>query len=532
MARMINCPYCGKLTDPKLDNCVHCGGMFRKTAGQAPPPAQRAQTCPNCGARVAEGEIICANCGTNLLTGQRLTDEGEIIAPTNWRKVAVFAGAAVAGIALIVLGAFLVYAVLRDPVERAQEMIRMNQLSEAASLLEQHVAEHDDDAMAHFELGRVYWMTNRYEEAGDEFTRTMQLDRDSQSAAMLAAASYAQVEGPGTRAKVLTAAENWAKRFPEDPRAWYFLSLARGMAGNVAEQVESLQRTIELAPDNQQARAALGVAQALAGDVEAAEAQMLVALNDNPTDPDLLATSGMVSFLADDPNEAVVQLRMALEKPTALRSQAAAQLGLLLYSQGRYTEAEGYLAEAIEAAQSSPAQVDAAVPFFLALCLLAEGDANGALRDLESLSRQQNQPYAADAAVLAADLHLDDDDAAAARDALDRAAQLGATGAPYHTVRSRLARAAGDPREATRAVRQAIQTDGEYAPAYLEQGLLSLQQGDTAEGVRSLQRYLALADPNDPGARLIEVEELIQQLQEAGEVDAVAVSESPERRGA
>ena len=25
---MKNCPYCGKLTDPKLDNCVHCGAAL------------------------------------------------------------------------------------------------------------------------------------------------------------------------------------------------------------------------------------------------------------------------------------------------------------------------------------------------------------------------------------------------------------------------------------------------------------------------------------------------------------------------
>ncbi|MFO7975415.1 MAG: zinc ribbon domain-containing protein [Candidatus Hydrogenedentota bacterium] len=73
---MINCPYCGKLTDPRLDNCVHCGGFLRKKAA---PGQQRSagekETCPNCGALVQPGDIICVACGTNLLTGQRITEE-------------------------------------------------------------------------------------------------------------------------------------------------------------------------------------------------------------------------------------------------------------------------------------------------------------------------------------------------------------------------------------------------------------------------------------------------------------------------
>jgi len=67
---MSNCPYCGKLTDPNLDNCVHCGGFMKKQDAGKPMPKSEAtsQTCPSCRALVREGDIICVACGTNLLT--------------------------------------------------------------------------------------------------------------------------------------------------------------------------------------------------------------------------------------------------------------------------------------------------------------------------------------------------------------------------------------------------------------------------------------------------------------------------------
>lgn len=83
MAGMITCPTCGKLTDPRLDSCPHCGIRVQVNAAGTPTRAAAAQkeTCPNCSALVQDGDIICVACGTNLLTGQKIVHEKKAAAP-------------------------------------------------------------------------------------------------------------------------------------------------------------------------------------------------------------------------------------------------------------------------------------------------------------------------------------------------------------------------------------------------------------------------------------------------------------------
>ncbi|HPO17047.1 MAG TPA: zinc ribbon domain-containing protein, partial [Candidatus Hydrogenedentes bacterium] len=86
---MTNCPFCGKLTDPKLAACPHCGGPLRSKSsrlGGASGRSAPAHQCPNCKSPVQEGDIICVRCGTNLLTGQKVAEEQRQDMPRESRR--------------------------------------------------------------------------------------------------------------------------------------------------------------------------------------------------------------------------------------------------------------------------------------------------------------------------------------------------------------------------------------------------------------------------------------------------------------
>ncbi|HNT86683.1 MAG TPA: zinc ribbon domain-containing protein, partial [Candidatus Hydrogenedentes bacterium] len=116
---MINCPYCGKLTDPKLANCPHCGGPMHAKAPSAPrgAGAKPQQHCPSCGAAVHDGMIICVQCGTNLLTGHKIAEERKAPPVRERRRWPLFVGFAVVVVALGVLVSQLP-AFLKGPVDR------------------------------------------------------------------------------------------------------------------------------------------------------------------------------------------------------------------------------------------------------------------------------------------------------------------------------------------------------------------------------------------------------------------------------
>lgn len=173
---MINCPYCGKLTDPKLDNCPHCGGYMRRSAGAPAPGAGQRQTCPNCHALVQDGDILCVNCGTNLLTGQKITEEKRVVArqrqSRRWLMTVIAVVAVLAAILLVVW----LMVVGRDPVARAEELINKDRKLEAAEVLTKYVETNPSNAAAQFQLGKLNWINKDFRGAASAFEAAATLD--------------------------------------------------------------------------------------------------------------------------------------------------------------------------------------------------------------------------------------------------------------------------------------------------------------------------------------------------------------------
>lgn len=510
---MISCPYCGKLTDPRLDNCVHCGGFLRKRSAPGRPKAKTSsETCAKCGALVQEGDIICVACGTNLLTGQRIASEDQ--APARRRKIplpplkwVLIAVAGLLGLLVLILLIALL-AAGRDSVARAMRLKEQGQTVEAANMLQRIIDKKPDAPRAHFELGLLRWESGDYRAAGQSFQRAARSEPDNREAYLRAALSLALLGDASTRNEEAALLEALADRF-NDPNGWLLLGLARGTMGDTAGQVQALRRAVETASDPNRVRVLLGVAHALSDDTAAARRELAVETKIVPDDAEWLAMSALIHAEEDETPRAAALLEMAVDRELSWQGDALTQLGLLLLAEGRVDEAKTYLSRAMAQRVTNPE-----VRFFHALCLKEQRLYEEAAAELDAVAAASG-PYAADAAVFAAEVYLTRGDPTRALASIERAQQLGSASALFHTVRGRLQVASDNLSGARESFSKAIQADGDYAPARLEYGLLSVKRGLTEEGIAALERYLELVDPTDRDSRAGEVEAFVNQLRKS-----------------
>ena len=505
---MINCPYCGKLTDPKLESCVHCGGYLQRRQPAAAATARgRRQTCPNCNADVDDGAILCVACGTNLLTGQKIGEERKGGRRKKTMSAGMIAGIVGLVVALVVIG-LIFAAVSRDPVNRAREMIADNSLLEAQEILRTHVADSPDDAEAQFLLGKVEFRNNRPLDAARSFERAFEADKDNIDALKLAVVSYAAAADPTSRANQIKALERIVEKQPDDLEAWYLLGLARGSQGDAIGQEDALRTVLDRDPTHVGALQELGVALALQGKYEEAQDLLTRAQHSGGADdPNVLAAQGFLAQLQGNPEAAVVALVSAVGAPANATEIVQTQLGIALVELGRFAEAEKHLSQALDAAgRTAP---DAA-RFFHGLALRALGRSDEATSEFEILAKGTG-PYAVDAAVQESRIFLERGNIARARELVESVATQASSSAPFYTTRGRIAALNGEDQRAEQAFQQAIQVDPNYPGGYLELGLLQLKSGTFENALTNLSRFLELSgDTADPQSQQIRT--LVEQL--------------------
>jgi tetratricopeptide (TPR) repeat protein len=524
VAQLMQCPHCGKMTDPKLDNCVHCGGILRKSA--ASPGSEgprRSQTCPNCNALVQEGDIICVACGTNLLTGQKIAAikadkpaRRPDAQPFPWVTAAVAAGVVVA---IAGLGA-LAWVVFNNPVAKAEKLHQQGRTLEAVELLTARIEKRPEDGRAQFALGGAQLSMGNHPAAAQAFDQAMRLLPARPDAAYLAGISHAAEPGGSGLDAAVAALEEAVRRDPSGADAPYMLGMIQARRGNLDAAAKSLDAALGADPGHARARMALGVVRALQGQGELAGKDLAQALGDLGDSPDALAAAALAAGLRGTPDEALAQLDSAIAANTSIRAQALLQAGLLSMQKGDYSTARTRLQEAAEA---DPAN-DAA-GFFLATIRDIQGLRQEALGDYDTIGRGTGS-WAGEASAQAARLYLENGEPGLALEACERALEKGAAGALVHTIRGRVYLVNGELEQARQALQQAVQAEPGFAPAHLETGLLLLQRNRRADAILALERYLELADPALPDARFDDISSLVEQLRAAEGAAAPATRRS------
>jgi len=508
---MINCPYCGKLTDPKLESCPHCGGYVQKAPGQPQAVVGGVkQTCPNCHALVQDGDIICVACGTNLLTGQKIADEKkEKAAAARSKAPLMVVGAAVLSVLVLIGAIYAFYAFTRDPVDQATQMALAGNLLEAGEVLDVHLEKHPDDARAQFVLGKIRWKMGQSPRAADAFEEALNLDRQNAQAGVLAVLSLAAA-GDQSRAKQIAILRQVTDQHPGNLEAWHLLALELGAENQIEAQIEALEKVIGLtASPTAATRQSLGIALALQGNYAAAQSELNSAMAQAERQADVAAALGLAANLGGSADEAEALLRGALDGGTSIREQALTRLGMLLIGQGNFSEAQGLLTQAAAANRKNTT-----AQFFYAVCLQASGLMLEALNEFETVAQAEG-PFAVQASVRVADIMLGQGDPEKARSAVERAEQAGGSSAALRTTRGRVMVALGQDNSAREAYQRAMAADPAYAPAHLEAGLLSIKQQRFAEGVAELDKYLTLLGPDAQRPEFEGVRTLVSQLKQA-----------------
>ena len=149
-----------------------------------------------------------------------------------------------------------------------------------------------------------------------------------------------------------------------------------------------------------------------------------------------------------------------------------------------------------------------------------QGRGPAALREFEAILNK-NDGFVGEAGLRAAQLYVEMDSRDRAMEALTKASRdTNVNEAALETVRGRIQLAEGNDAGAREAFRKAVSADPLYAPAHLESGLWYVRRQVINEGIRELEQYLALVDPNDPKARALEVQALVSQLEQSMSGDA------------
>ncbi len=522
---MMNCPHCGKLTDPKLENCLHCGGPARlKAPREGKARGLPAHQCPNCRSSVQEGDIICVRCGTNLLTGQRISEEQtrERRAPRRpWAKIAIGAMLALAAVAAL---GYAAYYVTQDPLSEAIRLSQNNNVLEAINVLQRHVAANPRRADAQALLGRLHYQAQQYGKAAEALSEAARLQPENQDLALMAAAAAARLPGEEGRARLTALLREQAASQQVNAQTLYLLALTLGAGGDYAGQAETLGKILEADPNHAQARRDLGIALAMQGDFEGAEREIRAALQNHPGDADAVAVLGLLPRDDATTAEQIALLESALQSGAHAAPAIRARMGLIRMQEGDFAGALPFFRDAREDPSSNGA-------FFYALCLQQSNLDTEALAEYDRIVTA-GSPYAGEASVQMALIFLSQGNLQRALDATRRAAQLGAATARMYTVQGRIHLLENNINEAQQAFRNALQADPQYPAAHLENGLILVGRGMMTEGLRELERYLELAGDDDVQGRRAEIELLVAQLRQTAGTDARGAAQAATARTA
>jgi tetratricopeptide (TPR) repeat protein len=511
VADKINCPFCGKLTDPDHANCPHCGGPLQHRPQRRPPAPETpggSGKCPNCNAPVEDGDIICVRCGTNLLTGQKIVEEQPAqLTPRppqrNWIPLAAII--AIAAVALAGTGALAWY-LSRDVLAEAKQLATRDRLLEAVNLLTVHTDAHPGDAEAQLLFGKVLWKSQQYARAARAFRAAANLAPENENASLLALIATARSTTDTASNEEVTLLQSLLQNDPDNQKINQLLAAAMGASGDFARQNEILRAMVPEAAGDTGIRRQISIARAMTGQYE--EARDTLRQAGTAENGDTAAILGFIAWMRGQPEEAAARLETALDTGTSAEGAVRTRLGLIYLSTDRQEDALMML----DRARSLPDAPEAAA-FFYALCLRENGLDDEALAEFDRLTGGSGY-WATEAAIQMAALYLDQDNLSRANEYVMRAMQAGEATAALHTLLGRIHLREGETVKAQEAFRLAIQKDPAWPAAHLENGLVYISRGVLPEGLRELQRYLELIGSEDESGAANEIRLLVEQLKE------------------
>jgi len=511
-----NCPYCGGTVNQGATVCGQCGGPLKKAPAGAGSNPLKVTHCPQCNTPVSPGDILCMSCGTNLLTGQKVAAPKAQASPESgrslWVVAAKWVSAALLVFAAIGIALFVTLYLLRDPVGEALKYARSEDWDHAVSTLKNYIQKNPDKTNAQFLLAKFYWKMQEYDKAYDLFALVAQKGestaRDALLLAVLAAEEIADKQ-PEYREKQRSLLSDLAgTRFAGDGEVQLLLALTLGKEGDFARQKGVMDKA--LASGAKPADILPVLAYALDRDLPALEQfverqqQAGSALN-----ADALAAAGIMRLEEGQSDSAIATLSTLPSVSPHVDGWVKLQLGALYMGKGEYGKALPLLSDAKHQQPENERAV-----FLHALCLQENKLTEEAVTAFDQLvSARKN--YAGQAALQLAQILSDQGNLDRAAAMAREAAELGLNTARQAAIQGMIFARQGDSMQAEQAYRRALSMSSDYAPAFLELGLLLIARNATDEGLAQLDQYLKLAQSDPVGLHANEIELLVAQIRQS-----------------
>jgi tetratricopeptide (TPR) repeat protein len=473
------CPQCGKAIGDVTGTCPHCGAVLEPASPASDAAASAVSDegkCPHCGAELKPGDIICVQCGTNLLTG------GRVVTKKRVKKAGRGRGALVAALIVVLVLAGVGVAVWyyrHDYAAEARRLFLENRLTEAADSYEKALRRNEEDPRLNFESALVALELQDYDKAAERFTRVINVEPTNTRAQLLLGVTYAL---SGDLIRELTALERAVAESP-NAAAHFVLGLAYTIADRREEGLEQIRNAVNLEPNNAEYRRFAGAAYLGLGRYAEAIELLETALGQEPRNPQTRLLAGISYTAQGATDNAVTLLAAAAEAGIAYEASTRYYLGVAYALSGRYGDAVRELKESLRLQPGNPT-----AHLALGLTYSIEGRSQEALYEFEKIGDTMSFEAASSSAE-AGRILIDQGEIGRAEQQIRKALEADPDNYMAHVAMGYLYSKQGDNAEAVREYREAVRLNPEGAAAHLFLAVHYANQKDFGEAARELEKY-------------------------------------------
>ncbi len=495
---MSKCPYCDKPISPNLQQCPHCGAPLKATSISTERSPQET-FCPNCKSPVDKGDIICIYCGTNLLTGTKLevqqTPKKRFSISLEWKKYLLLGGIVI--LFLIVLGASIVY-LSYDPIKTAVNLSRTNILG-AIDILQKYVQKNPKNIRACLILGKLYLQNDQYDEALEQFEKVTELDTKNPEAVWLLLYT-SSMKFPNNTEMQMKYLKKVAELYPERNDIALLIALGENKMTRLEKNAELFENLKKLQ---------IPIDGIISGYIITGlqkDAEDLIKNYSGAVSP---VISSLITY-ANQGKEKEIEFLNSLDLSNL--NLSAIEWGYLACK----FLSIGDNIKALQCAQKSKNLSPKGLPavdYLYALSLINSGTTTDALIELDRI-RNTESPYSISATLDLAEIYLSQENLTKAEELIQSARNKGDQSPRSYLIEGRVALLNNDLGKAQQCFTTAIQKDPNYAPAYLENGLLYIRKGVLNEGLSNLKNYVKIVKATLPKYSVAEIEVLIEQIEQ------------------
>ncbi len=496
---MTKCPFCEKPINENTAQCPHCGAPITSTISNTNVKTERpsAGICPNCKSPVNKSDIICIYCGTNLLTGTKIVTETpkgkSSILPKFQKKYFLYGFIII--LLLVAIGVGIVF-LTYDPVSSAINLSRTNLLG-AIDVLQKYTAKNPRNIHAHLVLGKLYIKNNQLDEAMVELEKVLSANEKDNDVLWLALYVSTKKKDKVNQIKYIKLLQ---QRYPEK-KILNLLSILG--EGNVSD-INLIKQDLSSLPNSDPIKD--GIISLLLSKNSYNEALNL--LNDEDVSGRTSLLLLILSEYMKDEQNTKKYLDLLKGNTQELSDTEKAYIACLLLKNGD-TNGSLQVLQSLKAKDKLPV----AISYLYGLSLLNAGLTTEAIIELDKVKNSESN-LSIEAILDLALIYFQQDNITKATELIQNIKNKGQQTPRSYLIEGRIALTNNDINYAQQCFANAIQKDPNYAPAYLENGLLYIQRGILQEGLKNLKTYIQIVKNTVPSYSTAEIEVLIEQIEQ------------------